>query len=157
MIVKSKDGDLFGEFTTFCINKMVVGDDYGIYGKAYDGDYLLGSYDKDKAQVIFQDLYNAVKDSYKWYEMPGGIVMDKLTEFLFNMISFVSKIVGFVIFLISVAFMLIGTFICVLDFFTEGASAFDASTTSVFIGSILLLAIGTALCIFSEMIRERDE
>lgn len=83
--------------------------------------------------------------------------MDKFTEFLFNMISFVSKIVGFVIFLISVAFMLIGTFICVLDFFTEGASAFDTSTTSVFIGSILLLAIGTALCIFSEMIRERDE
>lgn len=70
MIVKSQGGDLFGEFTTFCMNKMVVGDDYGIYGKAYDGDYLLGSYDEDNAQVVFRDLYNAVKDSYKWYEMP---------------------------------------------------------------------------------------
>ena len=70
MIVKSKDGDLFGEFTTFCVNKMVVGDEYGIYGKSYDGDYLLGSYSEEKAHVIFQDLYRAAKDGAKSFEMP---------------------------------------------------------------------------------------
>lgn len=70
MIVKSQGGDLFGEFTTFCMNKMVVGDDYGIYGKAYDGDYLLGSYSKEDARINFRDLYNAAKDGAKGFEMP---------------------------------------------------------------------------------------
>lgn len=83
--------------------------------------------------------------------------MDKPTDVLFDIISFVSKLSGLIIFVGSAIFMVTHTFICISELITEGGAAFNESVILVFIGLFLLIAIGALLCIFGEMIREHDE
>lgn len=69
MIVLNQDRDLFGDFVAFTKAKAKASNDVLIYGKCFDGDYVLGRYDEKQAEKVFTEMNEALAAG-EMYEMP---------------------------------------------------------------------------------------
>ena len=69
MIVLNQDRDMFGDFVAFTKAKAKASNDVLIYGKCFDGDYVLGRYSEEQANHIFTEMNKALAAG-EMYEMP---------------------------------------------------------------------------------------
>lgn len=69
MIVLNQDRDMFGDFVAFTKAKAKASNDVLIYGKCFDGDYVLGRYGEEQANHIFTEMNEALAAG-EMYEMP---------------------------------------------------------------------------------------
>lgn len=69
MIVLNQDRDMFGDFVAFTKAKAKASNDVLIYGKCFDGDYVLGGYEEKQAEKVFTEMNESLRAG-ETYEMP---------------------------------------------------------------------------------------
>ena len=60
---------MFGDFVAFTKAKAKASNDVLIYGKCFDGDYVLGRYRANQATKVFVEMNEALAAG-EMYEMP---------------------------------------------------------------------------------------